>query len=101
MKHHEIDNITYSHLVWHGFEGAYEVKRLLGIEDKQILNAIYHHVLGSGKSKYSKILFIADKIDPLRGYDISKQLSLSLKDLDAAFELVKSEQKAFIKNQGE
>lgn len=101
MKYHEPDNMSYSHLVWHGFEGAYEVKRLLGIEDKAILNAIYHHVLGSGKSKYSKILFIADKIDPLRGYDISKQLTLSLKDLDAAFALVKSEQKAFIKNQGE
>ena len=97
MKYHEPDNMSYSPLVWHGFEGAYEVKRLLGIYDKTIIQAIYHHVLGSGKNAYSKILFIADKIDPLRGYDISKQYALSLKDLNAAFTLVKEEQKAFIK----
>ncbi len=97
MKYHEPSNISYSPLVWHGFQGAYEVKRLLSIHNSSIYHAIYHHVLGSGKSKYSKILFTADKIDPLRGYDISKQLSISMKDLNAGFELVKKEQKAFLK----
>lgn len=99
MIYHESANLLSPCAIWHGFQGAYEVKHTLEIYDKDIYQAIYHHVLGDGHKAYDKILFISDKLDPLRGYDISKQLALSLKDLDAGFKLVKEEQQAYLKKE--
>ena len=60
----------------------------MGIEDRKILDAIRQHTLGDCTGPLSKILYIADKIEPTRGYDVSKETELAMKDLDAAFALV-------------
>ena len=86
--------------VWHGYIGADFVKRQLYVRDKDVISAIYHHVLGDGKSSYDKILFIADKLDPSRGYDSSEQIELCKKNLDLGFKRVKKEQQEYLRKEG-
>jgi nicotinate-nucleotide adenylyltransferase len=55
-----------------------------------------HHTIGDGKTDYAALLYIADKIEPLRGYDVSKQTASAMKNLKkAAFE-IREESKAYI-----
>ncbi len=95
------DQLHVSCKIWHQWLGADYVCHHLGITDPQICSAIAHHVQGKGKSKLAKIIYIADKIDPGRGYDIQKQLSVSLKDLDEGVALIQAEQKHYLKTQEE
>lgn len=63
-----LDEYELSHTcVIHGKVGAYIAKEFYGIEDDDILNAIYNHVRGRvGMSLLEKIVFIADYIEPER-----------------------------------
>ena len=74
--------------VYHSYTCPVFLKTVMGIEDREILQAIRQHTLGDCTGKLSKILYIADKIEPTRGYDVSKETELAEKDLDAAFRLV-------------
>lgn len=85
--------------IWHGYIGSEVVRRLYGIEDEQIRNAIYHHVKGLSDEPYAMMVFIADKIDPLRGYDSSALYQASVSDLALGFQKVKEENAAYLKKQ--
>jgi nicotinate-nucleotide adenylyltransferase len=61
-----------------------------------VLNAIWHHTLGDGQSDLDRILYIADKIEPTRGYDTSAELALSLKNLKQGAQLVKARQQSYL-----
>jgi len=78
--------------IWHGFLGAYVCSHYLGIQDKRILKAIEYHVLGEHQGIYSKLLYICDKLDPLRS-DSSALLEYAYQDLHLGYEKVKEEQK--------
>ena len=55
--------------ILHGFAGAYYVKNELGINDKEILNAIKYHTVGAkGMKLLEKIVYIADAIEYGRNY---------------------------------
>ena len=54
-----------------------------------MLKAIRHHCLGDDSDTYSKLIFVADKLDPLRNYDSSKEIEIACKDLNKAFKIVK------------
>lgn len=95
------DAIAISDKIWHQWLGADYVKTHLGLMEKATLSAIEHHVKGDGKSKLAKIIYIADKIDPMRGYDVSNQLAMSMKDLDQGIAMIKKQQKHYIKAQEE
>lgn len=82
--------------LYHAYTAGIWIKEHLKIDDKEILDAIQHHVKGDGKTKLDKILYLADKLDPYRGYDSSKQLLLASHDLDAGIQLVKNEQKEYL-----
>ncbi len=57
---------TNIHLI-HGDIGAYIAKEDLNIQDKDILNAIINHTLGSHHmSDLEKVVYIADMIEPNR-----------------------------------
>ncbi len=86
--------------IWHGYLGAYSTKHILGIYDKKVCQAIYHHVKGDGHGAYDKILFVADKLDPLRGYPVDEQIALCKQDLQAGFQLVKQQQIVYLEKQG-
>lgn len=67
---YDIDEISLKNPeLLHGVAGAYIAKNTMGIEDKQILNAIVCHTTGKiNMSVLEKIIFIADYIEPLRNF---------------------------------
>lgn len=81
--------------VHHQFAGARWVEEMLCVEDADILEAIRYHTTGSD-NPYTKTLFVADKIEPNRGYDVSEEWALVSKDLNAGYEMVKQKQIEFI-----
>lgn len=71
---------------YHQFIGAYYAKHLFHIEDEEILDAIAYHCTGKEKmSRIGKIVYAADKIDPLRGYDSSDMIRACIKDDTTGF----------------
>ncbi len=86
--------------IWHGYIGADVCKKKFFIRDRRIPAAIYHHVKGRNRTDYDRILFIADKLDPSRGYDSSKEIEISMKDLKEGFMIVKQQQEAYLKKDG-
>lgn len=85
--------------IWHGYVGSSVCSRIYGIHDPVVQNAIANHVKGSSYDPYAMIVFIADKIDPLRGYDSSALKEVCMKDLYNGFMLVKAENKAFLERE--
>lgn len=72
--------------IWHQWISAYMAKRLFYIDDEVILKAIADHTTASlSISQIGKCLYVADKLDPLRGYDSSKQIELCKKDINEGF----------------
>lgn len=90
------ENKSYAVPVWHGFVGSEIVDRVFYINDWQIKNAIYHHVLGTSDDPYAMLIFCADKLDPLRKYDTSFGTNLCRDDLRTGFEYEKNENKKYL-----
>ena len=65
-----------------------------------ILEAVREHTSGKGKGALAKIIYIADKIDPGRGYDIRRQKEVCLRDLDEGFALIRKEQQEYLRKEG-
>lgn len=82
--------------VWHSYTAVVFCKQNLDLQDQEILHAIEHHTIGDGKTDLDRILYIADKIEPGRGYDTSKEMALSLKDLRAGADLIREESRKYI-----
>lgn len=72
--------------ILHGPVGSIIAREVMGIEDKDILSAIYYHTTGrKNMSVLEKIIYIADYIEPLREFNGVEELrSLSEQNLDAA-----------------
>lgn len=85
---------SYSNKVYHSFTAVQFLKKNLGLYNQTILNAIYHHTLGTGKSDLAKIIYIADKCERSRNYDTEYEIEQCKKDLDKGFELVLNEANA-------
>lgn len=55
--------------IWHGVVGAYKIRCDLGLEDKDILQAIQRHTVGAtDMTLLDKILYVADYIEPNRDF---------------------------------
>lgn len=100
MRYHLGEKMCEQPSIWHGYIGAYEVKHRLKIDDSRIYHAVWNHVKGDCKNDYDRVLYIADKLDPLRGYDITKQLAVSIKDLTRGYQMVKEEQQTYLVKTG-
>ncbi len=87
--------LKYDPKVWHSFTAPIFIKKNLCLCDKTIYNAIWHHTLGDGNSDYDHILYIADKIEPLRGYDTTKEWELSRISLKQAAHYVLEQSNAY------
>ena len=58
------DDVKNNHKILHAFAGAYLAQKELGIEDKDILNAIMYHTTGRiGMSLLEKIVYLSDKLE--------------------------------------
>ena len=64
--------------------------------DDRLHSVFDDHTLGDGKSDYDAILYIADKIEPLRGYDASKEWEVSRISLQKGAQYVLQKAKAYI-----
>ena len=71
---------------WHGIAAAYYVKHELGIEDKDILNAIRYHTVGHpAMTRLEKIVYLGDLVSAERDFpDVEKYRAYALRDLDDA-----------------
>ncbi len=96
LKIFDPDRLEINPKVWHSFTAVYWLRENMGLYDRTVLNAIYHHTLGDGTSPYDHILYIADKIEPGRGYDVSRQMKAAETDLAAAAAMIREESKAYI-----
>ncbi len=83
--------------VWHGFVGSEIIKRIFGIHDPQIVEAIYHHVLGTSRNPYAMIVFCADKTEPNRKYDASAMRQKCMENLAEGFAWIKEENEKYIR----
>ncbi|MCR4951179.1 MAG: bis(5'-nucleosyl)-tetraphosphatase (symmetrical) YqeK [Solobacterium sp.] len=88
--------LSISPKVWHSYTAVVWLKQNMGLHDRRILNAIEHHTLGDGNSSLDRILYIADKIEPGRGYDTSREWDLAAKDLKKGAGLVREESRSYI-----
>ena len=91
---------SYSPPVWHQYVGMYLLKHTYKWNSKVGLKAVRHHCLGDDKDPYSIIVYLADKLDPLRDYDSSKEIELACKDLNMAYKVVKSQQEEYLLKEG-
>lgn len=82
--------------VWHSYTAVFYLKQHMCIHDARILNAIWHHTIGDGKSDWDAILYISDKIEPNRGYDSAYEMHLALENLQKGAQYVLQESKAYI-----
>lgn len=100
MQNYKPKRLQEPEALWHAYIGAHYIKNNFHVKDKRIVHAIYHHVKGDGKSNYDKILYIADKLDPLRGHDNTELLQLCKDNLNEGYKVVKAQQNAFLLRKG-
>ena len=92
---------SFPRWAFHQFTGAYLAKKEFGIEDEDILEAIRFHATGKkDMSPLGKIVYSADKIDPLRDYDSSEMIALCLKDYRKGFLKVLHENRVYLTGKG-
>ena len=72
--------------MWHAPVGAYLVKKEVGIQDEEILSAIYYHTSGrANMTLLEKIIYVADYIEPGRDFSgVDEVRALAQQDLDIA-----------------
>ncbi len=90
--------LNYDYPVWHQYVGYYYLKHSCRLKNKKMLKAIRHHCLGDDNDIYSKLIFVADKLDPLRDYDSSKEIEIACRDLNKAFEIVKRQNQEYLES---
>lgn len=89
--------------VVHAFLGAFVAEKVLGVTDKEILDAIRYHTSGKAEmSTLSKLIFVADMIEKGRNYVGVEELRAEYeKDFESCFRLCLKEEVAHLKNKKE
>ncbi len=77
-------------LLLHGHVGALVIKRELGIKDREVLEAVTYHTCGKkNMGTLARIIYLADMIEPLRGFSGVEELR-QLADTDFRAGMVKA-----------
>ncbi|GLB46760.1 HD domain-containing protein [Philodulcilactobacillus myokoensis] len=66
IKKYHLDKtlLDYGNAIWHGYVGWIFVKKELGIQDIDVLNAVKHHTIGAKHmTKLEQIVYMADYIE--------------------------------------
>lgn len=84
----------------HAYAAMAYLKHFYHIENKEILDAIAHHVTGTSEELLAKILYVADKTEPTRNYDTKHYTKLALTDLDKAFCKIKQDNQVYNQSKG-
>lgn len=88
--------LSLSDKIWHSYTAVIWLKKNMGFTDEAILQAIEHHTVGDGNSNLDRVLYIADKIEPGRGYDASKEMKLAKTNLKKAAQMIRESSKRYI-----
>lgn len=75
--------------IYHAFAAAHELSHRYYIKDKRVLKAVRAHVNGESTHPISQIVFIADKCEAGRNYDMSRLVDLAFTNLNLGFKEVK------------
>lgn len=95
LKWYRPEWLGISDKIWHSYTAVIWMKQNMAFYDSRFLNAIEHHTLGDGQSKLSLIIYIADKIEPGRGYDTASHLELACHDLNACSKRIHEESRIY------
>ncbi len=71
----------------HAYTAPYFLREVCHFDDEEILNAIYHHSDGESEDILARILYIADKREPLRKID-DGILETAMVDLEKGYALL-------------
>lgn len=86
MNKYYLSNSAYPQFSWHQFIGEYILKKVFNVTDERITLSVLYHTTGrANMTQYEKIVFSADKLDPLRGYDSKYFIDECIKNLDVGF----------------
>ena len=85
---------------WHRPIAAVILKTKLKMSDRKIIRAVRHHCLGDDEDILSMIVYCADKLDPGRGYDSSRETALCSNNIKKGYALVKQQQYEYLKKEG-
>jgi len=96
LSHFRPEALKLDPAIWHSYTAVIWLKQNLGCYNKKILQAIEHHTLGDGKSVYDYILYIADKIEPGRHYDVTMHTKIAERNLKQGAEYVLADAKKYI-----
>lgn len=99
MRIYEPAFIDEPSAIWHGYLADHVLKKLFPVREREILKACHHHVKGESRNPYAMIVYIADKLDPSRGYDSSKTIELAKKNLKAGYLQVMKDQQEYLKKE--
>ena len=95
------DYLDMPQFTFHQFVGSKIAEEEFGIRDEVILDAIRYHTTGRGEmTTLDKVVYAADKIDPIRGYDSSELIKAMMEDIDSGFEVVLKANKDYLQEQG-
>ena len=84
-------------VLYHQFVGAELTKKVFGIVDEEILDAIMYHATGKkDMSMMGKVLYASDKIEPTRGFDSSDLINEMMKNIDRGFKIVLQANKEYL-----
>ena len=88
--------------VAHQFLGEYIAREELGVQDKDVLNAIKYHTTGrDNMSTLEKVVYVADLIEPSRKYEGVNELRKVIdKDFESGFNICIKEVFEFLKKGG-
>ena len=96
LSHFRPEVLKLNPAIWHSYTAVIWLKQNLCCYNKKILQAIQHHTLGDGKSAYDHILYIADKIEPGRQYDVTMHTKIAERNLKQGAEYVLADAKKYI-----
>lgn len=86
MKIHFSKYVNKPETIYHQWLSAYMAKHDFLIDDEEILQAIMNHTTASPQmAPLDMCVYCADKLDPLRGYDSSKQITTCNEDIVKGF----------------
>lgn len=101
MKKYAKNHLSEDKNIYHQYTARYIAQEELNIEDEDILDAITYHTTGKDKmSDLAKIIYIADKTEPNRGYDASFFINKAKENLDIGFAYLYLENIEFQKSKG-
>ena len=88
LTHYADSHLSAPPQIKHAYTAPYFLKEVCHYDDEQVLNAIYHHSDGESEDILAKILYIADKREPLRKLN-DGILEASIADLEEGYALLR------------